>query len=76
MWSETCTKISRRSELEMLVAPEFVTKMIERGLLGNKPAGLLAKKAGDKREIWTDRHAGLSTGAKGETAIARHGQEH
>jgi len=43
-------------EHEMFVMPEFVTKMIERGLLGNKTkAGFYQRKKGegDKREIWT-----------------------
>jgi 3-hydroxyacyl-CoA dehydrogenase len=42
-------------EREMFVMPEFVTKMIERGLLGNKTkAGFYQRKKGetDKREIW------------------------
>ncbi|MFS8085379.1 MAG: 3-hydroxyacyl-CoA dehydrogenase NAD-binding domain-containing protein, partial [Acidobacteriota bacterium] len=40
---------------EMFVMPEFVTKMIERGLLGNKTkAGFYRRQKGegDKREIW------------------------
>lgn len=44
------------SEREMFVMPEFVTKMIERGLLGNKTkAGFYQRKKGEggKREIWT-----------------------
>jgi 3-hydroxyacyl-CoA dehydrogenase len=43
------------AEREMFVMPEFVTKMIERGLLGNKTkAGFYQRKKGetDKREIW------------------------
>jgi 3-hydroxyacyl-CoA dehydrogenase len=43
-------------EREMFVMPEFVTKMIERGLLGNKSkAGFYQRKQGEgaKREIWT-----------------------
>src|SRR5712692_4415988 len=43
-------------EREMFVMPEFVSKMIERGLLGNKTkAGFYQRKKdeGDKREIWT-----------------------
>jgi 3-hydroxyacyl-CoA dehydrogenase len=43
-------------EREMFAMPEFVTKMIERGLLGNKTkAGFYQRKKGegDKREIWT-----------------------
>src|SRR5256714_2799977 len=42
-------------EREMFVMPEFVSKMIERGLLGNKTkAGFYQRKKGetDKREIW------------------------
>src|SRR5580765_5891919 len=41
---------------EMFVMPEFVTKMIERGLLGNKTkAGFYQRRVGEggKREIWT-----------------------
>src|SRR5438067_5595118 len=43
-------------EREMFVMPEFVTKMIERGILGNKTkAGFYKRRKGegDKREIWT-----------------------
>ncbi len=43
-------------EHDIFVMPEFVTKMIERGLLGNKTkAGFYQRKKGegDKREIWT-----------------------
>src|SRR3989442_1414188 len=43
-------------EREMFVMPEFVTKMIEKGWLGNKAkAGFYQRKKsdGDKREIWT-----------------------
>lgn len=43
-------------EREMFVMPEFVTRMIERGLLGNKTkAGFYQRKQGEggKREIWT-----------------------
>jgi 3-hydroxyacyl-CoA dehydrogenase len=42
-------------EREIFVMPYFVTKMIERGLLGNKTkAGFYQRKKGetDKREIW------------------------
>src|SRR2546430_174594 len=43
-------------EREVFVMPEFVTKMIEKGLLGNKTkAGFYQRKRsdGDKPEIWT-----------------------
>ena len=43
-------------EREMFVMPEFVTKMIERRLLGNKTkAGFYQRRQGEggKREIWT-----------------------
>ena len=43
-------------EREMFVAPEFLTKMVQRGLLGNKSGGGFYKKQkgeGGKREIWT-----------------------
>jgi 3-hydroxyacyl-CoA dehydrogenase len=43
-------------EREMFVMPEFVTRMIERRLLGNKTkAGFYQRKQGEggKREIWT-----------------------
>jgi len=42
-------------ERDMFALPDFVTKMIERGLLGNKTkAGFYQRKKGetDKREIW------------------------
>src|SRR5499427_2981081 len=43
-------------EREMFVMPDFVARMIERGLLGNKTkAGFYQRRQGDgdKREIWT-----------------------
>ena len=43
------------SERDVFVMPEFVTKMIERGLLGNKTKGGFYKRVkgeGDKREIF------------------------
>jgi 3-hydroxyacyl-CoA dehydrogenase len=49
-------------EREMFVAPEFLTKMVERGLLGNKAKSGFYKKQkgeGDKREIWTLQTATL-----------------
>src|SRR2546423_1528466 len=42
-------------EREMFVMPEFVTRMIERGLLGNKTKGGFYKRvkgSGDKREVF------------------------
>lgn len=41
---------------EMFVAPEFLTRMVERGILGNKTKGGFYQRQkgdGDKREIWT-----------------------
>ena len=49
-------------EREMFVMPDFVTKMIEKGWLGNKTkAGFYQRKKsdGDKREIWTLNSATL-----------------
>src|SRR3989440_2991966 len=49
-------------EREVFVMPEFVTKMIEKGLLGNKTkAGFYQRKKsdGDKPEIWTLDNATL-----------------
>src|SRR6267142_41593 len=49
-------------EREMFVAPEFLTKMVERGFLGNKTRGGFYRKQtgeGGKREIWTIDHATL-----------------
>jgi 3-hydroxyacyl-CoA dehydrogenase len=43
-------------EREMFVMPDFITRMIERGLLGNKTkAGFYQRQQGEgnKREIWT-----------------------
>ena len=43
-------------EREMFVAPEFLTKMVAGGILGNKTKGGFYKREkgeGDKREIWT-----------------------
>ena len=49
-------------EREMFVAPEFLTKMVDGGLLGNKAKSGFYKKQkgeGDKREIWTLETASL-----------------
>ncbi|HEV2912593.1 MAG TPA: 3-hydroxyacyl-CoA dehydrogenase NAD-binding domain-containing protein [Pyrinomonadaceae bacterium] len=41
-------------EREAFVAPEFLTRMTERGLLGNKTkGGFYKKQKGEKQEIWT-----------------------
>ncbi|HKY30239.1 MAG TPA: 3-hydroxyacyl-CoA dehydrogenase NAD-binding domain-containing protein [Pyrinomonadaceae bacterium] len=43
-------------EREMFVAPEFLTRMVTGGMLGNKTKGGFYKRQkgeGDKREIWT-----------------------
>ncbi len=47
---------------EMFVAPEFLTNMVARGILGNKTRGGFYKKQkgeGDKQEIWTLETASL-----------------
>jgi 3-hydroxyacyl-CoA dehydrogenase len=49
-------------ERDVFVAPEFLTQMIGRGLLGNKTkGGFYKKQAGEegKKEIWTIDHATL-----------------
>ena len=68
-------------EREMFVMPEFVTKMIERGLLGNKTkAGFYQRKKGEggqARDLDAGRcNARLPAGAKSEAAVARHGEEY
>ncbi len=48
---------------DVYLAPEFVTRMVERGILGNKTRGGFYKKQkaaeGEKPEIWTLDHASL-----------------
>src|SRR2546421_4880114 len=54
--------LTEDDEREVFVTPEFVTKMIEKGLLGNKTkAGFYQRKKsdGDKPEIWTLNSATL-----------------
>ncbi|MGB8511096.1 MAG: 3-hydroxyacyl-CoA dehydrogenase NAD-binding domain-containing protein [Pyrinomonadaceae bacterium] len=49
-------------ERDVFVAPEFLTGMIGRGLLGNKTKGGFYRKQkgeGEKQEIWTLDHASL-----------------
>ena len=47
-------------ERETFVAPEFVAKMIERGMLGSKTkGGFYQKQKGDKSEIWAVDPASL-----------------
>jgi 3-hydroxyacyl-CoA dehydrogenase len=50
------------NQREMFVAPEFLTNMVARGILGNKTKGGFYKKQkgeGDKQEIWTLETASL-----------------
>jgi 3-hydroxyacyl-CoA dehydrogenase len=47
---------------DVYLAPEFVSRMVERGILGNKTRGGFYKKQkgeGEKQEIWTLDHASL-----------------
>jgi 3-hydroxyacyl-CoA dehydrogenase len=48
---------------DVYLAPEFVTRMVERGILGNKTRGGFYRKQkgaeGEKQEIWTLDHASL-----------------
>jgi 3-hydroxyacyl-CoA dehydrogenase len=49
-------------EREMFVAPEFLTNMVARGILGNKTKGGFYRRQkgeGDKQEIWTLETASL-----------------
>src|SRR5882724_6600234 len=49
-------------EREMFAAPEFLSRMVERGILGNKTLGGFYKRQkgeGGKQEIWTLDHASL-----------------
>jgi len=49
-------------EREVFVAPEFLTQMVGRGILGNKTKGGFYKRQageGGKKEIWTIDHATL-----------------
>src|SRR3989442_5846729 len=59
-------------EREMFVAPEFLTKMVDRGLLGNKARSGFYKKQkgeGDKREIWTLETASLDYRPSGKVKL-------
>jgi 3-hydroxyacyl-CoA dehydrogenase len=54
--------LTEDEERKTFVTPEFVSKMIERGLLGNKTKGGFYRKQkadGDKPEIWTLDYATL-----------------
>jgi 3-hydroxyacyl-CoA dehydrogenase len=54
--------LTEDDEREVFVAPEFLTQMIGRGILGNKTKGGFYKKQkgeGEKQEIWTLDHASL-----------------
>ncbi|HVF29182.1 MAG TPA: 3-hydroxyacyl-CoA dehydrogenase NAD-binding domain-containing protein, partial [Pyrinomonadaceae bacterium] len=49
-------------EREVFVAPEFLTRMVGQGILGNKTKGGFYRKQkgeGEKQEIWTLDHASL-----------------
>src|SRR6266849_2070387 len=50
------------NEREVFVAPEFLTQMVDRGILGNKTkGGFYRRQAGEggQKEIWTIDHATL-----------------
>jgi 3-hydroxyacyl-CoA dehydrogenase len=54
--------LAEDDEREVFVAPEFLTQMIGRGILGNKTRGGFYKKQkgeGEKQEIWTLDYASL-----------------
>ena len=54
--------LTEDDEREVFVAPEFLTQMIGRGILGNKTKGGFYKRQkgeGEKQEIWTLDHASL-----------------
>jgi len=54
--------LSEDEEREVFVAPEFLTNMINRGILGNKTKGGFYRRQpgeGGKKEIWTIDHATL-----------------
>jgi 3-hydroxyacyl-CoA dehydrogenase len=54
--------VAEDEERDVFVAPEFLSQMVGRGLLGNKTKGGFYRKqkgAGEKQEIWTLDHASL-----------------
>ncbi|HYG82976.1 MAG TPA: 3-hydroxyacyl-CoA dehydrogenase family protein, partial [Pyrinomonadaceae bacterium] len=54
--------LAEDEEREVFVAPEFLSQMIGRGILGNKTKGGFYKRQktdGEKQEIWTIDHASL-----------------
>jgi 3-hydroxyacyl-CoA dehydrogenase len=54
--------LSDDDEREVFIAPEFLSQMIGRGILGNKTKGGFYRKQkgeGEKQEIWTLDHASL-----------------
>ncbi|HWS99362.1 MAG TPA: 3-hydroxyacyl-CoA dehydrogenase/enoyl-CoA hydratase family protein [Pyrinomonadaceae bacterium] len=54
--------LTEDEEREVFVAPEFLSQMIGRGILGNKTKGGFYKRQkgeGEKQEIWTLDHASL-----------------
>ena len=68
-------------EREVFIAPEFLTQMVGRGILGNKTKGGFYKTTSRRRRQERNlgdrpRHARISSRAEGETACARHGEEY
>ncbi|MDQ3686417.1 MAG: 3-hydroxyacyl-CoA dehydrogenase/enoyl-CoA hydratase family protein, partial [Acidobacteriota bacterium] len=54
--------VAEDEEREVFVAPEFLTKMVGQGILGNKTKGGFYRKqkgGGEKQEIWTLDYASL-----------------
>jgi 3-hydroxyacyl-CoA dehydrogenase len=64
--------LTEDDEREVFVAPEFLTQMIGRGLLGNKTKGGFYKRQkgeGEKQEIWTLDHASLEYRPAGKVKL-------
>ena len=61
-------------ERDVFIAPEFLTQMVGRGILGNKTKGGFYKRQtgeGGKKEIWTIDHATLEYRPSRESETAR-----
>ncbi|HEV7842195.1 MAG TPA: 3-hydroxyacyl-CoA dehydrogenase family protein, partial [Pyrinomonadaceae bacterium] len=59
-------------ERDVFIAPEFLTQMIGRGLLGNKTKGGFYRRQkgeGEKQEIWTIDHASLEYRPAGKVKL-------